>query len=143
MILPLRTADMRWRDIMRHKRDKTALKPAAGQTVGAAITGAAAVVISVFVFGWLLSKFDAGSLILTAVSAVFICVCCYFAGSAGAAFENRSSAVIGIVFALGALILLMITGTLMSHASDALSLTTKVILAVVAGTVGALCSPQK
>jgi putative membrane protein (TIGR04086 family) len=124
---------------MRSKRTHSSIRYR--QTAGAAIaviSGIAVLAASVFIFGWLLSKFDAGGLILSLLSAGFICFCAYTAGLAGAVYERKSSALIGLVAGLIMFVVLTVSGTLLTRAAISFSLTTRLILSLIAGVIGGL-----
>ncbi len=126
---------------MRYRKDKGSLRY--GQAVSALVTGLFGVAVSVFVFGWLLSKFDAGGLIMSALSILFICGCSYTVGMIGACIEKKSSIALGLMCGLGCFTVLMFAGTILSYAMSELSITTKLILSLVSGIFGGLSAGSK
>ena len=111
----------------------------------AVLTGLAALAGAVFLFGWLLTKFDAGEFILSALSLGSVCLLAYFAGFAGARYERECSIMTGIVSGLSVFVMIMIGGSLLGRAVINFSFTTNLILSVISGMIGALsgCSDKK
>ncbi len=126
---------------MRYRKDKGSLRY--GQAMSGLLTGLAAAAATVFIFGWLLTKFDAGGLIMSAISMAFFCGCSYLAGLFGACTEKKNSIALGLVCGLGSFIVLMFAGTILTHAMTELSVTTKLILSLVSGIFGGLSAGSK